>query len=175
MFSPVSSLTKKGFFARKTLPFFFALCLVMGMAVFSGCDLDGDDTGNLAGTWTNVAGSYVTTITITNNTVVYSGSYEATIENAPDFEATNGVLILKFTKYVDWSTDEAILKDDHSNVGKYGAMYWKELTASSVSLADAYTGTTHVLVDDWSTAQTTFTNDAVDTYINWSITSPYTK
>jgi hypothetical protein len=178
MFSLTSS--KKGLLARKALFFFFTACLVMGMAVFSGCSTDDEDTGNLVGTWEYVyhdpTGTYpdsTTIINITGETVVYTGSYEATIANDPDFESSYGVLILQFTKYADWGDESP--SETHDNVGKYGAMYWKDLTSSKVSLADAYIGYDHTMFGTLSEAESAFTNDKVGDYIDWGITSPYNK
>jgi hypothetical protein len=181
MFFPISFF-KKNPLAQRALSFFFVLCLVVGATVLSGCKTEEEDTGNLVGTWVNVAGEngeYVTTITITNSTVVYSGSYEGTVSNSPDFEASYGVLIIEFTKYADWGSEPSVT---HDNVGKFGALYWKDLTTSSVSLADAYKKVnpedpyaSHTMFDTLVEAEAAFTNDAVGEYIDWSITSPYTK
>jgi hypothetical protein len=102
---------------------------------------------------------------------VFEGSYEATIENDPNFEAQYGVLIIKFSKYfIFGTTDEDTTKKD-----KYAALYWKDLTASQVSLSDAYLTGVHHMVNDLQTATTTFTNDTVSTYVDWTYTSPYNK
>jgi hypothetical protein len=163
---------RKGILVRKVFPLFWLLCLVAGAAFFTACDTGNKVPGLLTATWKNVAGDYVTIITITENTVVYQGSYEADIVNDPDFTALNGVLIIKFTKYADWGSEP---NANHDNVGKYGALYWKDLDGSSVSLADAYTGYTHTMFDDLTDAEVAFTNDKVGDYIDWAITSPYSN
>jgi hypothetical protein len=154
----------------------------MGALALAGCGGD-DDTGNLVGHWQNISGEgteneYIADIRITGDTVVFDGNYEATIENKPNFEAGYGVLIVKFTKY--WTSDytnwpEVTTVEDPGKVGKCSALYWKDLTNSHVSLADAYIGYDHAIVDDLATATTRFTNDAVADYVDWSITSPYNK
>jgi hypothetical protein len=181
MFSPFSSV-KNGTFIRKTVPIFLVLCFVSTALLFSGCKNEPEETGNLVGLWTNVSGNFTTTITITNDTVAYSGNYKAEIVNDPNFEASSGVLIIKFTHYADWSGGEPSLSTDHASVGKYGALYWRDLTSSSVSLADAYKKVeptdafpSHTMFNTLEEAQATFTTNAVSDYINWSITSPYTK
>jgi hypothetical protein len=178
MVSPVF-FVKNGVFFRKTVPVFAVLCFCFGTLLFSGCTQPAQESGNLAGTWTNVSGGYTTTITITSDTVTYAESYEAAIVNKPDFEAANGVLIIKFTQYADYRSD---LSTSHANVGKYGALYWKELTASSVSIADAYKKVnaadeypSHTMFDTLAEAQGAFTIGKVAEYIDWSITSPYAK
>jgi hypothetical protein len=148
--------------------------------MFTGCGEDEDDPGALHGTWKNVAvfgeDEYITIIKIDTSamTIVYEDSYEGQIANSPNFDAASGVLIIKFTKYADWGSTPSTT---HDNVGKFGAMYWTGLTASQVSLADAYTGYTHVMFDTIGEAQTAFTPaaDKVGEYVDWSITSPYTK
>ncbi|MDR1029984.1 MAG: hypothetical protein LBL76_03825 [Treponema sp.] len=179
---PISLRFLKKRVVGNAFPLLFGLCLVLGAAVFfSGCKTDEeDDTGNLVGKWENVYhdpnGAYpdfTTIIEITGETVVYTGSYEATIANEPDFETSYGVLILKFTKYATDYDGNPVAT--HANVGKFGALYWKDLTDSSVSLADAYKDYVHQLVDTLDTAKTTFTNDKIGDYIDWSGTSPYNK
>jgi hypothetical protein len=153
---------------KKIFPLVFAL--VMGALLLSGCD-SGDPKAWLPDTWTNVSGGFTTIITITPTTVSYSDSYEGIIANAPDFEASDGILIIKFTKHAEWNGESMVFSD--TNIGKYGALYWKELTPTSVSLADAYTGFDPALFDDLSTAKANFTHDNEGMYINWSITAPY--
>jgi hypothetical protein len=149
--------------------------------LFTGCKTDEDDDPViLDGTWKNVASydgiDYITIIKINTSakTIVYEGSYEGQIANAPNFNDKNGVLIINFTKYADWGADPST---SHANVGKFGAMYWTGLTAKQVSLADAYSGWDHVMFDTIGEAQTAFTPaaDKVSTYVDWSITAPYTK
>lgn len=170
---------RKNVLARKGFPLFAVLCVVVGAAVLSGCDTGNPTPGILTAKWTNISGGYTTTITITDSSVVYHGTYEAAIVNKPDFTASDGVLIIRFTKYADWDGEPSTT---HGNVGKYGALYWKELTASSVSLADAYKKIndtdqfpSHTMFSEIGQAQAAFTNDAVGDYIDWSITSPYTN
>jgi hypothetical protein len=167
----------KGIFMKKIFSLVFAL--VMGALLLSGCNSD-DPKAWLPNTWTNVSGAYTTIITITPTTISYSDSYEGTIANTPDFGASDGILIIKFTKYADWSSGSAVLSDSHANVDKYGALYWKELTPTSVSMSDAYKKInetdeypSHTMFNDLETAKTNFTRDNEGMYINWSITSPY--
>jgi hypothetical protein len=178
MFSPPNQ--QKGIFMKKIFPLVFAL--VMGSLLLSGCNSD-DPKGWLPATWTNVSGEYTTIIKITPTTISYSDSYndyEGIIANTPDFEAADGILIIRFTKYMDWSSGSAVLSDSHANVGKYGALYWKELTLTSVSMSDAYKKIneadlypSHTMFDNLDAAKATFTRDNESMYINWSITSPY--
>jgi hypothetical protein len=155
-----------------------AFALLCATLAFTGCEhAASNDSGALTGTWKNVAGEngeYVTTIKITSNTINYVGSYEGKIVNSPDFEALYGVLIIQFTKYADNWGDEPSASS--TNVGKYGALYWKELTPDSVYMADAYVNYVHTIFGTRDEAKKAFTNDdAVNTYVDWSITSPYTR
>jgi hypothetical protein len=166
----------------------------MGALALVGCGGDDGDTGNLVGKWQNVyddgqgGDPYITTYNINGTTVKYEDTYEATIENKPDFDAKYGVLIIKFTKYVvyDYSDFPNVTSyEDETKKDKYAALYWRDLTASTVKLADAWVTTVdessgnstseHKMVDDMSTATTTFTNDTVSNFIDWSGVSPYDK
>jgi hypothetical protein len=181
MFSSLKNkpFLKKGAFFKKAAFLALALFLSAGL-MFTGCNTDDNTAGNLNATWKNVASyggtEYITIIKINTSakTVVYEGSYEGQIANSPDFTATDGVLIIKYTKYADWGEEPSTA---HANVGKFGAMYWTGLTSSQVSLADAYSGYDHTMFDTIEVAQTAFTPaaDKVGTYVDWSITSPYTK
>jgi hypothetical protein len=165
--------------ARSVFALVVMFCLSTAF-MFTGCNTGDDTAGNLNGTWKNVASyegtDYITIIKIDTSakTIMYEDSYEGQIANSQDFTATNGVLIIKFTKYADWGEDPSAT---HANVGKFGAMYWTGLTSNQVSLADAYTSYTHTMFDSIEAAQTAFTPaaDKVGTYVDWSMTSPYTK
>jgi hypothetical protein len=150
----------------------------MGALSFMGCSSDPDDTGNLVGKWVNVydpggPNQFVTTIYISGGAVMYEGNYEAVIVNAPDFEAPHGFLIIQFTKYATNYDNNPV--STHANVGKYSALYWKDLTVSSVFLADAYSGIDHAIKNTLGEAYAAFTNDTAGTFVDWSQTSPYNK
>jgi hypothetical protein len=173
MFSSLFS-RRKGIF-KKALPVFLAFCFVV--TLLSGCAGGGaGDGGVIFGDWSWSNSSFSYTVTITGNRVISTCGpyYEASIESITDSTAPYGVLIIKFIKYADWDNPPAT--DSHANVGKYGALYWKDLTASSVYLADAYTGFTHALFDNLATAKANFTIDKTGDYIDWGVgTSPLTK
>ena len=164
MFSHFSSI-KNGFYVKILASLFIALFI-------TACPEAPIEPGALEGKWVNESYGYTTIINITGSNVVYEGSYEADIANSTDFNGSYGVIIVKFTKYADWGEEPTTT---HTSVGKYGALYWKDLTESSVSMADAYEGYTHVVFNTLQEAESTFTIDAVGSYINWSITSPYAK
>jgi hypothetical protein len=192
MFTRTFSVGKNRAF-RLAVSLVLALGLVVGALSLVGCGEEEDETGNLVGTWKNIydpggPSEYITTIHITDNTVVYENNYEGTIENDPNFDAEYGVLIIKFTKYLtpDYSNyPEVEYTKDPTKEGKYAALYWKDLFSSSVLLADAYdtssadpktgTGAVHKIVDDIVTAKATFTNDVVSNFVTWSGVTPYNK
>lgn len=170
---------------RRFLPrgaFVLLVCLAAA-GMFAGCSTDNNsgETGNLDGTWENIYddGEYhiVTTIIINTaaKTVEYEGSYEGNIANSPAFDRENGVLIVEFTKYADWGDPEPLAS--HGNVGKFGALYWTDLTADSVKLADAYEGYVQAMYDTIEEAQSAFTPaaDKAGNFVTWSVVSPYTK
>jgi hypothetical protein len=158
--------------------------VLLMVLLLAGCATDDENaaTGHLNGVWINNANDYITTIKINTlaKTIEYAGGYEGTIENAPDFTAANGALIIKFTKYWEWiENDGKWTSAENPNsdcIGKYGALYWKGLTDNSVYMADAYdTSYNHVMFDKLQTALTNFTMDNVGNYVDWSIVGPYTK
>jgi hypothetical protein len=143
MFSLTSS--KKDLLARKALFFFFTACLVMGMAVFSGCATDDEDTGTIVGKWVS---SYSEEWDITATTVT-TASFAGTIENDPNFEAPAGVIIIKYTtppQYNDYDSNPPydVIAGPFDPPGDYYAIYWKSLTATSIEIANAWD------VSDWS-------------------------
>ena len=158
--------------------------LLVSLIVFSaaGCTLE-NETGDLNGTWVNIfydsetGTEYVTKITINtlSNTIEYENSYEGEIVNSPDYTASYGFLIIKFTKYwdIDWDEYPDIKYMENTvNVGKFGALYWRELKSNSVLMADLYDGWDHVMYDDYSEANEKF---KMVNSIDWSKIGAYTK
>jgi hypothetical protein len=178
---------------KRAVSLVLALGFVVGALLLAGCPMEDDDTSNLVSHWQNIyaegtENEYITNIHITDTTVVYENSYEAAIVNSPDFEAKYGILIIQFTKYLapDYTNWPAVeYQENPANVGKYAGLYWNDLTSSSVKLADAYdksqadpvtgSGAVHKIVDDLETARSTFTDDAVSDFIDWSGVSPYNR
>ena len=156
------------------------LCLLA--VLFMGCNAEPEDNGNLNGTWSDGWGTV--TINTSAKTIKYENSYEGKIANSPDYAAANGVLIIEFTKYWDvtWVEvngdwlPEAEETDKYN--GKFGAMYWANLTDDSVILSDAGTGGfddyEHTMFDTLEEAKTSFTLDKAGDYAFLSGT-PYTK
>jgi len=168
---------KKEAFFKKAAFLTFALFLSAGL-MFVSCS-DKENSGNLNGDWDDGWG-YQMKIDASARTIVYTSNYEATIENSPDYTASSGALIIKFTRYATNYDGNPVAT--HVNVGKYGAVYWTELTAGSVKLADAYDKTpppygSHAIRASLPIAQTDFLPpaDKVGNYVDWSIVSPYTK
>ena len=158
----------------------FALFCLSAFLLLAGCSTEPDE-GNLHGTWVNVfrdpAGElpdFITTIKINTSimTIEYVGDYEGTIINNPDFSAVNGVIIIRFTKYGDWGEEPTL---EHENVGKYGALYWRDLGLNSVRMADAFIGFDRAMFNTIGEAQINFTMDKASDYIDWSIIGIYTR
>ncbi|MCL2068131.1 MAG: hypothetical protein FWG99_11800 [Treponema sp.] len=147
--------------------------------LFMGCPMEDGETGSLNSVWSNNANGFITTIKIdaSAKTIDYVGSYEGKIVNSPNFNAANGVLIIEFTKYIDWDyTSEPYTSSENpEKEGKYGALYWKELKSKSVYMADAYTGWDHAMFDTIENAEVEFTLDKVNNFVDWSIVGLYTK
>jgi hypothetical protein len=128
-------------FWKKAVPLFFALCLVTGAALFTGCPMDGggDDFGNelgkLVGTWSSGYDGYEITPTTLNyddgmapGSEWDGGDYTSDIEYVHKFSETAGVIIVKYTTAPASST-----------AGKYQGVYFKDLEADTVLLGNAYT------------------------------------
>jgi hypothetical protein len=137
MFSPISF--KKGPLAQKALSFFFILCLVIGTAAFVGCKTEDDDTGTIVGTWKS---SFNETWTITATTVT-ADKFAGTISNSPNFEAPEGVIIIKYTQTPEYYDYDPI-GGPYPPPGNFYAIYWKSLTTNSIELANAWD------INDWS-------------------------
>jgi len=154
--------------------------VLLMLLLLTGCS-QGDTvtnvTGNLNGVWKDSYGTI--TINSSQETIKYSDNYEGTIKNSPNYTASNGVLIIQFTKYWEWQEvdGEWVSEENPASecITKFGALYWKDLTIDSVYIADAYSGLTHTMFDTLAKAQTNFTIDKTGSYIDWSILAPYTK
>jgi len=160
---------------------FTALVLVLLSAFLVSCDKE--PKANLNGTWNYTSGNYSYDIKIntTAKTIEYGTNYKGNIVNSPNYEDASGVIIIEFTYYYETvyggPPEYAVISSGETTKynGKYGAMYWKDLTLDSVYLADAYESSTHAMRDSLAQAQADFTLSKVGNYINWSYISPYTK
>ncbi|MDR1867160.1 MAG: hypothetical protein LBQ77_02700 [Treponema sp.] len=145
------------------------------IVMLSACSDDYVDSGSLLGSWAQ-HDSY----TITNDTVEYndggpyydnsdppvaypSSSFTGTIKNNPDFSASSGVIIIKYT-----------VPPAGEDVGNYTAIYWRNLTDRSVLLANAWdqTGTKTATLAE---AEAKFTLSNAEIFVNWSIVQPQLK
>jgi hypothetical protein len=145
MFSTIFSHCSRGrgAFVRKALPLLLALGLVA--TLLSGCPGGGaGDRASLIGTWKS---SFNETWIITPTTVT-TDTYTGTIVNNPNFTASAGVIIIEYTlpkpKYYEYDTNppygiiNGIISGPINPPGDFYAIYWKELTAGSVELANAW-------------------------------------
>jgi len=155
------------------------LFFTIALFLFFSCDTEPDNKGNLNGTWASAFDSYK--IDILTDKIEYTGNYKADIVNSPDYNAEHGVLIIKFTWYYEteysWDPPYDIISEGETDAynGKYGAVYWRNLTDASVQMADAYDTVTftHAMFDDLSAAQSNFTLDKTGDYI--SVWGSYAK
>ena len=154
---------------------YFVILALVASFLFLGCT-DPDDIGNLNGTWLSYD-SYI--INTSTNKIEYAGNYKADIVNSPNYEATSGVLIIKFTWYYETIYDSTppynVISEGETQAynGKYGAVYWRNLTPGSVEMANAYSSMMHIMFNNLSDAQTNFTLDKTGDYI--SMWGSYTK
>ncbi|MDR1324492.1 MAG: hypothetical protein LBK00_00465 [Treponema sp.] len=174
--------------ARKFGFLFLGVCLVIGTLGFVGCDTGNkDDPGILTGNWSSGTDGYV----ITNTTLTYQGykdpthpewsdtNFAGTIENNPDFTQKSGVIIVKYTgkpTYGTYNDDWTELTGGAEPTGEYMGIYWRDLTASSVALANAYDqAATETETTTLDAATTKFTLANVDTLVTWTYVQPQAK
>jgi len=164
----------------------FVICFLLCVPVlFFACQIEKQETGDINGTWIYVykeegVDDYITTISINTQakTVEYLDTYTGNIVNTPDYTSSFGVLIIQFTKYFDWDYSNWPLATSYENpekAGKYGALYWRNLTEKTVLLSDAYEGFSHVIFTNLSDALSNFTLSKSNTYVDWGKTGAYTK
>jgi hypothetical protein len=179
----------------RVLSLFLALGLVIGALSLLGCDLDDDDdfvddhqlNSRLVGNWKlHYEGSYESggeTIeysgdeeykidaiakTITLNDTGSFSSFTGSIEYVYNFSETAGVLIIKYTENTD---------DTKKN--KYSAVYFRNLTATTVKLGapyDASDTSAPVEVDSLAAAKEKFKPANISLYGGeLTMASPQTK
>ncbi|MDR0878032.1 MAG: hypothetical protein LBN21_08265 [Treponema sp.] len=157
----------KSVFAQKILFVFTVVCLAIGALSFVGCPLDPDDgdesdelNSGLIGTWfADFGGGYTDTYIVTATTISHPDGWppyaDASIEWVYNFNSggTAGCIIIK-----------------RAEDNKYNAVYFKELTATTVLLGDAY-DTTITWPDDTDSSVATldeaknrFKPENADTY-----------
>jgi len=152
------------------LPFLLACFLIFGCT-------EPEENGSLNGTWSSNYDSYK--IDKSTKKIEYVGNYKADIVNSPNYEAGSGILIVKFTWYFETIYDENwdVVSEGATDVynGKFGAVYWKDLTDSSIQMADAYDTATwsRAMHDTLDEAKVNFTSDKTGNYI--STWGSYTK
>jgi len=180
----------KSILKRSVIALTVLFCM-SAVLVFTGCSTDPEESGDLHGTWIFSTPGYSSFIKIDSSarTIVYEENYEGNIVNFPDYAAPNGVLIIEFTKYWETNWDMIDLEGDFEDMnnwtstteetdkynGEFGAIYWRDLKEGSVRMADAYSGLTHVIISDITAAHTNFSPERTGEYVDWSITSTYTK
>jgi len=163
---------KKVLIRRRTGAGIIILVLVL---LFAGCsDGGGGQTPSsgssvsLNGTWESYD-SY--TINTSSKKIDYN-DFKADIVNSPNYGAKSGVLIIQFTWYYEIIYDEnweIVSEGETDNYnGKYGAIYWTDLTSDSVKMANAYDTTTweHAMYDTIEEANANFTIDSTGDFIS---------
>ena len=168
MFLFFSVLSKKGFVKRERVT---GLMLMLLLLVLSSCSTDVDDTNypgtlpaSITGIW-SFDGTDADRYTISAGTIRHEMVYEevdygfsGTIDFVSNYSTDSGVIIFK---------DSA---DD-----KFKAVYYRDLTANTVRLADAYTGFILAETITLEDAIAKFTRGNWGDYVDWGIVTPQTK
>jgi len=154
------------------------LAFLLACFLVFGCT-EPEENGSLNGTWSSNSDSYK--IDTSAKKIEYVGNYKADIVNSPDYEAVSGILIVKFTWYYEieynWDPPYNVIHEGETDAynGKFGAVYWKDLTDSSIQMADAYNTAawSRAMYDTLDEAKVNFTSDKTGDYI--SLWGSYTK
>jgi hypothetical protein len=199
MFTQFASVGKRPLVSR-VVSLFFMLCLVVGVAFFTGCDTDGDDEfvddnqlkSSLVGTWKYAfpdnAGyesysiSNTSTLTKTEDwgggpNVAFSGI----IVHVSNFSDTAGVIIIKYEsgKEKQWySYDSNYNATLIPRTGDFYGIYFTDLTASTVKLADTADTSHNYGPTETATlnqAISKFTAGAVGNFVDWSVVQAQAK
>ncbi|MDR1399242.1 MAG: hypothetical protein LBJ41_04905 [Treponema sp.] len=173
--------------ARKFGFLFLGVCLVIGALGFMGCDTGNEETGILTGIWSSGTDGYV----ITTTTLEYKGykdathpewsdySFTGTIKNNPDFTQKAGVIIVEYTDkpiYGTYNNDYTELTSGAAPTNSFMGIYWRDLTANSVLLANAYDQTDQETEQaTLVAANTKFTLANADTLVTWAGVQPQKK
>jgi hypothetical protein len=153
--------------------------LVISFAL-AACSQEPDDSGVLTGTWKfDGAVTYI----ITPTTIEYIDNYKADIISHSNFEDASGSLVIQFTDYTKYNYvnfPEVTSEPDTAMIGKYSGVYWKDLKAASVFLADPWQGTwpdnLHVTANNETEAREKFAPEKYADYGLWaSGIAPYLK
>ena len=166
------------YIARSVFILAILFCLSLSF-LFTGCET-GDGGGYLGGTWNDGFGYRV--INTSAMTIEFENVYKGKIANSPNFRAENGFLIIEFTEYFDEdfsSWPDITYTPNPANIGKFGALYWRDLTSNSVRFADHWKEVTtsnweHVMYSDIGEATANFTMGIIND-IDWGAISPHTK
>lgn len=151
----------------------FALVSVLAFS-FSACNvttepevehvykqIDADDL--LVGTWTGGSTEWPESYTITNTTFESKGSYKGNNLVVQKLDSTSGYIYIKYTVAMnaDWSYSETA-----PDVGKWYAIFYKDLGAEKISLSGAYKdgGATSCKTLDEAVTEFTVDNGYFGTY-----------
>jgi hypothetical protein len=151
MFTRVFSVRMVGRY-KKAAPFFFVLCLVLGMAALSGCKTDGElprfgpriNGAEFSETWKSTGGDQFIIDTAANTFTYWYG------EGSPDYGESS--MDYKGDIVGEVSDDVTLLQSEYGyltikitqagaygpTVGKYFVIHWKELTPGTVAEGGAY-------------------------------------
>jgi hypothetical protein len=152
----------------------FAVCLVVTALTLSGCNLFGPDNfgselGDLKGTWASASDGYE----ISDTKLIYKDDYgygfTGTIKAVSNFTTKAGVIIVEYTAPPTGSAEYP-----YSPAGNFQGVYYQELTATTVQLANAYdpTGTETATLE---AAKAKFTLDKAGDYVTWTIVAVQEK
>jgi len=168
---------------------FAALVLVLLTAFMIGCKTESEDD-------TNIPGKLPATIisewdclgielyTIAADTIEYEPGYKAaykgTIEFVSNYSSDSGLIIVKYTtppSHTIWENFVDTGKPFHVNGYDYTAVYYRNLTSSTVQLANVINLVNNSSVDTLTLdeAKTKFTKSNAGKYVDWNYVQSSTK
>ena len=168
---------------------FTALVLVLLTAFMVGCKTESEDDTNIPGNLpVSMIGEWdclgFELYTIDTDTFEYEPGYEAaykgTIEFVSNYSNESGLIIVKYTTppgHTIWENYVDTGKPFHVNGYDYTAVYYRNLTSSTVQLANVINLADNSSVDTLTLgeAKAKFTRSNAGKYVNWSYVQPFTK
>ena len=190
--SMFSSNSNRRVFTQNASALLFVFCLFLA-PFLTGCETEAkDDDFSVNGTWvfSSEYGSEIYIIDTDNNRFEYEGglAFKGTIHEVTFFTSNSGVIIIEYDEdakpeyyEIDWNPPYDVISGPHDPIGNFLGVYFINLKADTVKLANA-TDTTFADLyyrceaETLEAAKVKFTADNIDDFIfDWSYVSTQVK